>query len=247
VKEHKIRVDKNLILVNRNLLAEYFGRSKNTISGWKNNKNMPVYITEEGTHYYNLLEVIEWNSQNVNERFNPNRDKEIKLKDGIEEFKLDLPYGLEIAEIDTKNSLHLSILAAHPMGELIRDTLEFKTKYDKSEFELRVKKKEFLKTEELNARMSEFLALVKDVDVNMRAKFPLEIAEDLLEIGLIKESDREMVQSIISKSIDKIQKEKYKIISKQFMKHIIGRTKKITLSFLDEMKEYIRDEVENRA
>ena len=249
MKSHTVQIGKNLIVVDVNLLSDFFGRNKNTIRGWKNSKEMPVYETDDrGVNYFNLLEVYDWKKIHISEKFNHNKDKQIDLEKD-EDFKLVLPYGLELADIDLDNSKHLAVLAAHPMGELIRDTLEFvkqqakrEADVQKSEFELRVRKKEFLKTEELNARMSEFIAMVKDIDINARAKFPVEIMENLLNADLIKPERKADAQSIISESIDEVQQEKYKIISEQFMKHIVGKTKEVTVEFLEEMIDYIKKE-----
>lgn len=249
MKTHNVQVDKNKIIVDVNLLADFFERNKNTIRGWKNSNNMPTYSTDDrGVNYFDLLEVYDWKKINISEKFNHNKNKEITLEED-NDFKLELPFDLKIADIDLNNSLHLSILAAHPMGELIRDTLEFKSKQieknadiAKKEFELRVRKKEFLQTDELNARMSEFIAMVKDVDINSRAKFPTEIAEALLNENIINREDKAKIQRIVSEIIDKTQKDKYKIISTQFMKHIVTKTKKVTIDFLQEMIELIKAE-----
>lgn len=244
---HSVKVKNNIIIVDSGFLADFFGRNKNTIRGWKNSKNMPVYETDDkGVNYFNLVEVIAWVKINISEKFNHNKSKTINAEED-DDFELNLPYGLEIAEIDLDNSLHLAILVAHPMGELIRDTLEFRSKQiekdsdiEKKNFELRVRKKEFLKTEELNIALSETMSMVKDVDINARSKFPIEIVEELLNEGYVEKKDKEKIQKLISGVVDKHMKEKYKIIASQFMKHTVKKTKEVTLKFLDEMKELIK-------
>ncbi len=244
-----VEVEKNKIIVDTNFLSVFFKRNKSTIRSWKNNKEMPVYkIDDKGVIYYDLLVVIHWHKINIKEKFNKNRSKEID-EQIEEEFDFKLPYDLELADIDLENSLHLSILAAHPMGEMIRDTLSFVKDYDKKEaeveakrHELEVKKGQYLRIEELNARMSEFIALVKDVDINARAKFPDEITNNLLNEEVINKENKDKVQSIILKSVDEVQKQKYKIIQSQFMKHIKDKSKKITIDLLQEMIEYIKNE-----
>ena len=244
---HFVRLEKNRIVVDSKFLSVFFGRNKNTIRGWKNSKNMPVYETDDkGVNYYDLMEVVQWKKLNIEEKFSNNRDKKIDA-DSDDDFKLDLPYDLEIANIDLDNSLHLSILAAHPFGELIRDTLEFKAKQrekekdiEKKEFELKVRKKEFIKTEELNQALAETFAMVKDVDVNSRSKFPIEIAEALLNENIITKEQKEQVRLMISRITDEVQNEKWKIISSQFMEHIKGYTVKTAKKFLYEIYKMIK-------
>lgn len=247
-----VEVEKGTIKVDTNFLAKYFGRNKSTIRSWKNNKEMPVLsIDDKGIVFYDLQETIKWHKLNIKEKFNKNKNKEIDVESDDEEFDFKLPYDLQLADIDLENSLHLSILAAHPMGELIRDTLQFVKDQQKREAEiqskehdLQVKKGQYLRIEELNARMSEFIALVKDVDINARAKFPDEISNKLMAEGLIDKEGKEKTQELILKSVDEVQKQKYKIISSQFMKHIKDKTKKITVELLENMIEYIKKEKE---
>lgn len=240
--EHKVQVNKKQILVDASFLAEYEGKNKNTIRGWKNSKGMPIYDVEDGANIYDLIPTLAWIKANISQKFNKNKDKTGSVDSEKQEFELNLPDGLSLSEIDTKNSEHLKILAVHPLGEVIRDTLEFRVKYEKQEFELRVKKREFLKTEELNARMSEFIALVKDVDINSRQKFPMELAEDLINENIITVDDKDKVQQLIFNRIDEINKKKYDIIYSQFMKHIEGN---VTVDFLEELIDKIKEENEN--
>lgn len=249
MKNHAVRVKKNLILVDISFLADFFGRNKNTVRGWKNSKNMPVHETDDrGVNYFDLLEAYKWYKINISEKFNKNKDKNIDAE-VEDDFVFELPYGLEIAEIDLDNSLHLAILAAHPMGELIRDTLEFRAKQfekekdiEKKSFELKVRKREFLKTEELNQILAETVAMIKDVDINSRAKFPIEIAEALLNAGVIKREDKANTQGLIAEAFDEVQNEKYKLIDQQFMKHIQGYTPKIAKKFLYGIYKMIKGE-----
>lgn len=247
MEEFKVFASKGKIIVDSNLLAIFYKRNKNTIRNWKNSKSMPVYEILDGINYFDIMEVHDWKKINIKERFSNNKSKEIEIETE-DDFKLDLPYGLELADIDLENSLHLSILAAHPMGELIRDTLDFVLNQDKKQIEIntknhdyQVKKGKYLKVEELNSRMTEFMALVKDSDINARAKFPIEIAEELLASDLIVKESKTKTQEIISTSIDEVQNEKYKMISTQFMKHIIGKTKKVTISFLEDMIKILKE------
>ena len=245
--EHKVKADKHKVIVDVNLLSVFFGRNKNTVRAWKNAKGMPVdHIDDKGVNYFNLMEVHDWKKINIADKFNNNKNTEIDIKNE-DDFKLDLPYGLQLADIDLENSLHLSILAAHPFGEMIRDTLKFVQEQDKREIEiqtknheLQVRKGKYLKIEEFNGGMTEFMALVKDSDINARAKFPIEIAEELLNVGIISKDNKIKTQEVISKAIDEVQDEKYKIISSQFMKHIKTKTKEVTIQFLEEQIEILK-------
>lgn len=249
MQEILVRVSKGIIVVDINFLAIFFNRGKGTVRKWRSEKGMPSYeVNDRGEYFYNIMEVHDWKKLHIEEKFNHNRNKEINAEDE-DDFKLDLPYDLEIAEIDLDNSLHLSILAAHPMGELIRDTLEFRAKQfekekdiEKKAFELQVRKREFLKTDELNQILTETLAMVKDIDINTRAKFPVEIADVLMKEDMITKDQKEKIQSLVSKAMDEVQNEKYKIISKQFMKHIQGYTDEATVEFLEDMIEQIKGE-----
>jgi len=249
MKTHVVRVEKNKIIVDGTFIADFKGRNKNTIRGWTNSKGMPVFETDDrGKNFFNLMEVHDWIKINISRKFNKNKSSEIDIEEE-DDFKLDLPYDLELADIDLEDSLHLSILAAHPFGEMIRDTLKFVQEQEKREIEINtkehdynIKKGMYLKVEELNARMTEFMALVKDSDVNARAKFPIEIADELISSDLVKKEDKEKIQEIIRQAVDEVQEEKYNVISSQFMKHIVGKTKKITVEFLNEMIELIKGE-----
>lgn len=141
----------------------------------------------------------------------------------------------------------------HPLGETIRDTIEFVEDLEKKKIEsaskkhdLEVKQGQYLRIEELNQRMCEFIALVKDADINSRAKMPLEISDTLLGENLITKDVKNIVQQKINEAIDEVQNEKYNIIKTQFMKHIKDKSGKITIKLLEEIIEQIKKEEENK-
>lgn len=239
--EHKVKVDKNIVIVDVGLLATFFERNKNTIRGWKNSKNMPVYETDDrGVNFYNLLEVYDWKKINISEKFNHNKTSEVD-ENFEDDFKLELPYGLEMANINLDNSLHLSILAAHPMGQLIRETLEFKSKQkekekelEKRQFDLDVKKGKYIEIQELNKALVETLSLLKEQDVNMRTTLPIAIVDYLILEKIIKPQDKSKLIEEIIKEIDEVISEKQKTIYEQFMKYTKS-TKKRVVDFLKEL------------
>lgn len=249
MKTHVVRVDEGIIVVDVNLIADFTGRNKNTVRGWKNSKGAPVYETDDrGVNYFDLFKFIDWKKININEKFNHNRDKTIDIE-SEDDFKLELPHNLKIAEIDLNNSIHLSILAAHPMGQFIRDTLEFRAKQlekekdiEKKSFEMQVRKREFLKTEELKQILAETTAMVLDADINTRSRFPVEISEVLLNASIIDKKEKENTQSLIIGAIDEINNEKYKLMKSQFMKRLKGKTKQSSIKFLEELIEQIKEE-----
>ena len=247
--QHKVEVLKHQIIVDTKLLSDYFGRNQNTIRGWKNSKKMPTLKTDDrGVNYFDLLEAIKWVKLNISERFNKN-----KSETDIDESDINIDLPIDISQINLKNSEHLAILVTHPLGEAIRDTIEFVEDLEKKEIEsaskkhdLEVKQGQYLRIEELNQRMCEFIALVKDADINARAKMPLEISDTLLSENLITKDVKNIVQQKINEAIDEVQNEKYNIMKTQFMKHIKDKSGKITIKLLEEIIEQIKKEEENK-
>lgn len=245
MSKHTVEVEKNLIIVDTKLLSDYFGRNQNTIRGWKNSKNMPTLKTDDrGVNYFDLLEAIQWVKLNISERFNKN-----KSSTDIDDTEINLNLPIDISQINLKNSDHLAILAAHPLGEMIRDTIEFVEDLEKKKIEsaskkhdLEVKQGKYIELEEMNKAMCETFALLKDSDINARAKMPVEISDMLLAENLIEKDNKSIVQEKIKQAIDEVQNEKYSIIKTQFMKYIKDKTGRITIQLLKEMIEEFEKE-----
>lgn len=244
--QHKVEVLKHQIIVDTKLLSDYFGRNQNTIRGWKNSKNMPTLKTDDrGVNYFDLLEAIQWVKLNISERFNKNKEDIQKFSDA--ELMLKLP--IDFSEIDLDNAEHLEIIASHPMGEKIGAVLSLREDIKKKQIEsetkqhdLEVKKGKYIELEEMNKAMCETFALLKDSDINARAKMPVEISDMLLAENLIEKDNKSIVQEKIKQAIDEVQNEKYSIIKTQFMKYIKDKTGRITIQLLKEMIEEFEKE-----
>lgn len=206
LKDFKGSVGKGVLIVPLSAIAGYFGKVPTTVTNWKGQKGLPVYDMKDKKNRFDFIPTVEWKRLNVKEKFSPNRtDIEIKNKDE-EEFKVDLPFGMQIGNIDLDNSQHLGVLAIHPYGEMIRDTLKTREEIKQKRIKTAEMKKELISVNDVDKSMSEQAIIHKQDIVNSEKSFPTTFAN----------KSKEFINTEYRKFNDKRLKDLDKIINKTF-------------------------------
>lgn len=176
MQKFEVEVDLGLIVVNTQLLSRYFGKTASTISGWKKVKGMPVHEESDRNIKYELFTVKEWKTHNIKDKYTPKgkiNGKEVSSDD--EDFKIDLPFGMEIGNIDLNNSQHLGVLALHPFGETIRDTLKAREDIKQKRIKTAEIMKELISVKEAFRTVTEVVFGLRSSMQNMLRLLPKEL------------------------------------------------------------------------
>jgi len=194
VKSVVIEVGKGEVVVPVTFLAEYFDKSVSTVANWKKLKNLPLYDTKNGKNRFELISTIEWKKANLKDKFSPNKRVEIS-EDGVndEDFRIDLPFGMQIGTIDLNNSQHLGVLALHPFGEMIRDTLKAREDIVQKRIKTAEIRKDLIPTKDAFRNITEVTYGLRSSMQSMLRNLPKELADK-------KTSDIKELLSIAFKS-----------------------------------------------
>ncbi|MBL0707457.1 MAG: hypothetical protein JJW00_00205 [Sulfurimonas sp.] len=179
----EVEVNQGEIIVSSNLLAEYFGKSPATVTNWKTTKNLPIHDKIKGKYRYELISTVAWKKTNIKEKFSPNKQNVINTEVD-DSFKINLPFDIQIGEIDLNNSQHLGVLALHPFGEMIRDTLKAREDILQKRLKTAEQKKELVSTKDAFRSITEVAYGLRSSMQNMLRILPRELHNK--KIGEIK-------------------------------------------------------------
>jgi len=242
VKLFEVEVDKNKVIVPSALLAVYFGKNASTVANWKSQKGMATYDIQGKKNRYELISTIEWKKANIKEKFSPNRKNiEIDPEDLDEDFKVELPFGMQIGTVDLDNSQHLAVLALHPFGEQIRDTLKAREDIRQKGTKTAEMRKELINMNDVDKSMSEQAIIHKQDLMNSEKSFPTMFANKskaYINKEYRKFNDKRLgdLDKIIEKTFPNMKSSMYDLISIAQALYVDGVNMDKMVSKLEELK-----------